>query len=246
MAALGLISLSLVVDEGDDDSGIPAAGLVLAGGSGESETIGTVGTVVSPGDPREPRNLCFSPDAPEGTEEEISRQAFGQSPHGGSVPVPMSVEDAREKLVFEVREPEVPDGWLVESRLGGMSFGPGPTITQCSFEFLLTAPSGGRTFDFPEATVTNDLGETVTTGGTHSEPRAVRVQMRALAPGEERPEIEGFDGRTTVNGMEAQLVERPYDEPSVVVLWAEGQTAFSVACSVMSVDECRELAEGLR
>jgi hypothetical protein len=194
---------------------------------------------------------CLANDVPESSAVRLVQKALQRSPDGASTtPVKTSPAEAAALLAFRPLAAEPPPGWASESLLLDRG-NPGEPFAKCKFQTTLTDPSKTETLSFPSSTVVVEGKEIRVPEYNATIERSAVISVRL--PNEEddfgiaAQEAPGLDIQTVaINGSEAQLVTRDYDEPSVLITWHDGSELVDIACSLMSVEECITFARTIK
>jgi hypothetical protein len=167
-------------------------------------------------------------------------------------PVRLTTEEAQRVMTFDVKLPtSVPAGWTADITSWALA-------GDCEVQVTMRDPAVSTLIEWPEEYSFTPEGEP-TYAPAHSEEifkEALIISQSSNEPPFDTSKPAGLyprptgDGQlieqwTTVNGLDAQLTTRDYDEPSVFFWWLDKGVRVAVVCSLMTVDECRAIAESV-
>lgn len=191
---------------------------------------------------------CIDPSASEEAVDSVLNATDGPSAGEQTLEVTTSKEQAGEILAFDARVPEAPAGWTVETTIVNRSGG--EFFAQCHLRTVVTDPAVSETVTVPAQEIVTETGEVaVREAFDWTVSKSAEVLVRFAYPSEPVG-LDGLEagdglsvGKSEVNGVEAQVVTRDYEEPSVVISWHDDGLSLTATCSLMTVDECVAIAE---
>jgi hypothetical protein len=163
----------------------------------------------------------------------------------------VTAQEANALVRFDARFPETPPGWTATTVIRPTT--PNQPFDACSVDTAIRDPSEVETVTFPEVSGVNDQGKPYTLPEeTITIHKGAQVSVFPIE-GPFQPVgdagVEGTTSKTvTIQGYEAQVFTRDYDEPSIFIGWQDtsGGVQIHVGCSLLTVDECMAIAETIK
>jgi hypothetical protein len=160
----------------------------------------------------------------------------------------VTAEEAENLLRFDARFPEAPPGWTLEVKINPTT--PARPFERCVLESAIRDPTIVETVTFPEASGLTHEGEPyVLPAETIEIYKQAQVGVFPVQGPIQEFAAPGTPGTTStwlkVQGADALVFTRDYDEPSVAVVWQDAGLQIGVACSLMTVEECLAVAESV-